>query len=126
MVAGDLALLFVCKLVCVCVHLALDVLRERIDVFGGPVGGSRCSILLFHLLLMEKRGERERSHKQNRAKEPVSLMKCVCMFACCVCMGLLYVFGSAMIALGSSHSFSNAFLLHPCVRGNEDQASVVA
>lgn len=89
MVAGDLALLFVCKLVCVCVHLALDVLRERIDVFGGPVGGSRCSILLFHLLLMEKRGERALT--QTESSKGACQSHEMCVYVCMLC-----VYGTAV------------------------------
>lgn len=126
MVAGDLALLFVCKLVCVCVHLALDVLRERIDVFRRPVGGSRWSILLFHLLLVEKRGERELIQTESSKGACQSHEMCVyvcmrCVYGTAVCFRSLPRLPWAPVIL---FRVLSSFIL--AYGGNEDQDSVVA
>lgn len=108
--------------VCMCVYLALDVLRERIDVFGRPVGGSRWSILLFHLLLMEKRGARELTQTESSKGACQSHEMCVYVCVQSVYGVAVCFFHSAMIALGSSHSFFECFSSSfSCMEGNEDQ-----
>ncbi len=109
-----------CVQACMCVYLASDVLQESVLMSSGARG----RLTLEHpALLSAAYGEmrRERTHKQNWAKQPVILMKCLCM-------GRLYVFYSSMIALGSRLFFLHVFvsvLLYRGERGSGKHSGLI-
>lgn len=89
--------------------------------FQGPVGGSHWSILLFHLLLMEKCGERELTNRTEQRS--LSSSWSVRMYGTAVCFFFFFYF--SMIALGS-RLFFFFFMLSSsssCTEENEDQAN---